>query len=97
MDDEYVIPQFDGGNDSFSDDDADLGSQFDAPRKDVYAINSEIDEITTLVNFFRGCDYLWKNEELHPMCRPESMSEVCIFCYMHSNSSLKLDFLKVSY
>ena len=87
MDDGYVIPQFDGGNDS---DDADLVSQFDALRKDVYAVNSEIAEITTLVNFFRGCDYLWKNVKIHQMCRPESMTEVCIFCYMRS-SCLRLN------
>ena len=41
MDDGYVIPQFDGGNDSFDDDN--LVSQFDVLRKDIYAINSEID------------------------------------------------------
>ena len=88
MDDGYVIPQFDGGNDSF--DDENLVSQFDVLRKDIYAINSEIDEITSLVNFFRGCDYLWKNETIHQMCRQESVNEVCAFCYMRS-SCLRLN------
>ena len=54
--DEYIIPQFDGGNDPIGDEylipqlDGNCTDDDDVPQKDVYAINSEVEDLSCLMN-----------------------------------------------
>ena len=77
---DYAIPQFDGGNDSESS--IDEGKI----EKNVFAINCEIDEITHLVNFFRGCNFLWESLMSHCICNNDQKQTEnnCFFCHMRS-------------
>ena len=93
----YLIPQFDGADDIIEDND--LIPQIDGnsreddgniQHKDVYAINSEMDEVICLINFFRSCSFLWTNAKIHPFCKSESLTDDCFFCYLRS-SCLKLN------
>ena len=61
----YSLPQLDGCNDEIDDlieqlDGNSIYPDDDIPQKDVFSINSEIHGLICLVNFFRGCDFLWK-------------------------------------
>ena len=84
--DKFVIPQFDGGNDSES------SQEEKIIEKSVFAINCENQEITTLLNFFRNCDFLWKSMSNHSLCQfdQKDSESNCFFCNMRS-SCLRLN------
>ena len=78
---EEIIPQFDGGCDLESSDDDEI------INKSVFAINCEINNISCLINFFRGFEFLWSASSGHCLCIPDHKQpeQNCFFCNLRSS------------
>ena len=81
----HLIPQRDGGNDDLilHQDGLDDEENSDLILKDVFAINCDLYEITTLLHFFRSCDLLWRKVPLHHLWKSDfkSVDLSCFYYY----------------
>ena len=72
---EDEIPQLDGNFD-------DLDKDKEATS--LYGISCEIDELTAWINFLRGFNNIWTNNDNHGVCKFYPKQEPCYFCLMRS-------------
>ena len=75
--DESMILQCDGGNDL----------KDSSLVKRVYAVNCEIEEISTILNFVRSLDFIWIISSSHELCDFNSKHKElnCYFCHLRSS------------
>jgi len=78
------IHQFDGADDENESTNRNINLQ-----KEVYAVNCEINEVSTVANFLRTCFHIWCHAKDHELCefhvKHKEMS--CTYCFIRSCSS----------
>ena len=73
---EYLISQLDGQTDIELSEEEEI-----VIKKNVFAVNCVISEISYLVNFFRSFDFLWRSTLNHCLCESDKKQskETCFF------------------